>query len=118
MTGGLDRLHDAAAVRAVAEALAGQGGRAWLVKLAVRRARPDLPGLPPVVPTLSNRSYPSAHATTSAAGARALAPLLPAPPLYALAGVLALSRPYLGVHWPSDALAGAALGTAVATLVS
>jgi len=86
------------------------------VKLVVRRGRPDLPGLPPMVHTMSNRSYPSAHATTSVAGARALSPLLPAPPLYALAAALALSRPYLGVHYPSDTLAGAVLGAAVAEL--
>jgi undecaprenyl-diphosphatase len=66
---------------------------------------------------MSNRSYPSAHATTSAAGARSLAPLLPPAPLYALAGVLALSRPYLGVHYPSDTLAGVVLGAAVAELL-
>ena len=69
-----------------------------------------------MVRTLSNRSYPSAHATTSAAGARMLSPLLPPGALYALATVLALSRPYLGVHYPSDTLAGAALGVAVAEL--
>ena len=86
------------------------------VKLLVRRRRPDLHGLPPVVHTLSNRTYPSAHATTSAAGARALSSLLPPGPLYAVAVALALSRPYLGVHYPSDTLAGAALGAAVAEL--
>ena len=86
------------------------------IKLVVRRRRPDLPDLPPLVKTMSQRSYPSAHATTSAAGARALAPLLPPVPLHALAGVLALSRPYLGVHYPSDTLAGVVLGAAVAEL--
>ena len=86
------------------------------VKLLVRRPRPDLPGLPPLIHTMSNRSYPSAHATTSAAGARALCGLLPAPPLYAIAVALAISRPYLGVHYPSDTLAGAVLGDAVARL--
>ena len=87
------------------------------VKLIVRRPRPDVPGLPPpVVRTMSNRSYPSAHATTSAAGARLLSPLLPPAPLYALAAVLSLSRPYLGVHYPSDTVAGVALGAAVAEL--
>jgi membrane-associated phospholipid phosphatase len=86
------------------------------IKLVVRRRRPNLPDLPPLVDTMSQRSYPSAHATTSAAGARALAPLLPPAPLYALAGVLALSRPYLGVHYPSDTLAGLVLGAAVAEL--
>ena len=86
------------------------------IKLAVRRRRPQLDGLAPVVSTHSQLSYPSAHASTSAAGARALGALLPAPPLYALAAALALSRPYLGVHYPSDTLAGAALGAAVAEL--
>jgi decaprenylphosphoryl-5-phosphoribose phosphatase len=87
------------------------------IKLMVHRPRPDLPGLPPpVVRTMSNRSYPSAHATTSAAGARALSRLLPPAPLYALAAGLALSRPYLGVHYPSDALAGVVLGVSVAEL--
>jgi membrane-associated phospholipid phosphatase len=87
------------------------------IKLVVRRPRPELPDLPPLVDTMSNRSYPSAHATTSAAGVRALAPLLPPAPLYGLAALLALSRPYLGVHYPSDTLAGVVLGAAVAELV-
>jgi membrane-associated phospholipid phosphatase len=86
------------------------------VKLVARRPRPDLPDLPPLVHTMSNRSYPSAHATTSAAAAVALAEVLPRAPLYAVAAGLALSRLYLGVHYPSDTLAGAALGVAVAEL--
>jgi membrane-associated phospholipid phosphatase len=87
------------------------------IKLAVRRRRPQLADLPSVVPTHSQLSYPSAHASTSFAAARALGDgLLPAPALYALAIPLALSRPYLGVHYPSDTLAGAVLGTAVAEL--
>jgi undecaprenyl-diphosphatase len=86
------------------------------VKLVVRRPRPDLPGMPALVHTRSNRSYPSAHATTSAAAAVALRGALPAAPLYAVAAALALSRLYLGVHYPSDTLAGAALGAAVAEL--
>jgi membrane-associated phospholipid phosphatase len=86
------------------------------VKFLVRRPRPDLPDLPPLVHTMSNRSYPSAHATTSAAAAVALSRVLPKAPLYAVAAALALSRLYLGVHYPSDTLAGAALGVAVAEL--
>ena len=43
---------------------------------------------------------------------------LPAAPLYATAVALSLSRLYLGLHYPSDVLAGAALGTAVAELGS
>ena len=70
--------------------------------------------LPALTPVLSGRSYPSAHTSTSFAGARALAAAgLPAAPLYAVAVAMGLSRPYLGVHYPSDILAGALLGDAV-----
>ena len=86
------------------------------IKLAVRRRRPDMPGLPPLAGTPTGLSFPSAHATSSFAGARVYGRLVPAAPLYALATGLALSRLYLGVHWPSDSLAGVALGTAVAGL--
>jgi len=86
------------------------------VKFVVRRRRPTLEGLPPLSGVISSLSFPSAHATTSFAAARAYAGLLPAPALYLAAAMFALSRPYLGVHYPSDVLAGAALGTAVAAL--
>jgi membrane-associated phospholipid phosphatase len=86
------------------------------IKLAVRRRRPDVPGLPPLAGTPTGLSFPSAHATSSFAAARAYSGLLPARPLYALAAGLALSRLYLGVHWPSDSLAGVALGSALGTL--
>jgi membrane-associated phospholipid phosphatase len=90
------------------------------IKQTVRRARPVLEEeLPALTPVLSGRSYPSAHASTSFAGARALAAAgLPAVPLRALAIAMALSRPYLGVHYPSDVLAGALLGDAVARLMT
>ena len=84
------------------------------VKFVARRPRPDLPGLPPLVHTMSDRSYPSAHATTSTAAAVALSDLLPG--VQVVASALALSRLYLGVHYPSDTLAGAALGWAFAEL--
>jgi membrane-associated phospholipid phosphatase len=86
------------------------------VKQVVRRPRPDLGAdLPPLASTISSRSYPSAHATTSFAAAGALA--LPSLPLYAAAGAMALTRPYLGVHYPSDVVAGALLGRAIERLL-
>jgi len=84
------------------------------IKFAVRRPRPQLPGLEPLTPTVTRLSFPSAHATTSFAAARAYGTLMPAAPLYAAALALALSRVYLGVHYPSDILAGALLGTLLA----
>jgi membrane-associated phospholipid phosphatase len=86
----------------------------YAVKVAVRRRRPELDGLPALSPVVSRLSFPSAHATTSFAAARVYRGLVPAAALYAAAGAFALSRPYLGVHYPSDVVAGAVLGTLVA----
>jgi undecaprenyl-diphosphatase len=82
-----------------------------LLKLLLRRGRPALPGLEPLTSTVTELSFPSAHAATSFADARSYVRLgLPPGPLYGLAVALSLSRLYLGVHYPSDVLAGAALG--------
>jgi hypothetical protein len=86
----------------------------YLTKLSIRRARPLLEDLPPLSPTTSSLSYPSAHASTSFAGARVLREALPPSLVYGLAVAIGLSRPYLGIHYPSDVFAGAIFGTVVA----
>lgn len=84
------------------------------IKQVVRRHRPALPDLPALTGTPTALSFPSAHASTAFVGAGVYSRLgLPAAPLYALATGLALSRLYLGVHYPSDVVAGAALGALV-----
>ena len=104
-------------LRAAAVAPAAVGAN-YLVKLAVGRRRPRLRRLPPLASAPSELSFPSAHATSSLAAATAMGRVAPASrlPLYGLAGAICLTRPYLGMHYPSDVLGGAALGVAIGRL--
>jgi decaprenylphosphoryl-5-phosphoribose phosphatase len=112
----LDRPRAACWRRAVV-VVAGSYALNTALKVIVARSRPELPGLPPLTSTPTRLSFPSAHASTSFAAARLYSRLgMPRAPLYGLAGALSLSRLYLGVHYPSDVLAGAALGSVVGTL--
>ena len=81
------------------------------IKWTIGRSRPAVEDLPHLMRTPTGLSFPSSHATSSFAAARAYGRLLPRAPLYVAATGMALSRVYLGVHYPSDVAAGAALGT-------
>lgn len=91
----------------------------YALKRAVGRRRPSIKGHPPLARAPSELSFPSAHATSSLAAAAALGRVEPRarPALLALAGAICVGRPYLGMHYPSDVLAGAALGTLIGLLV-
>jgi undecaprenyl-diphosphatase len=90
-------------------------GMNFCIKVAVRRERPRLEGIEITGPQPSSLSFPSAHAATSFAGATLIGGLEPRlrRGLYGAAAVMAFSRPYLGVHYPADVLAGAAIGTLI-----
>jgi len=86
------------------------------IKLAIGRQRPAIEDLPHLMATPTGLSFPSTHSTSSFAAARAFGSLIPGPPLQIAAAAMAFSRLYLGVHYPSDVVAGAVLGTAIGSL--
>src|SRR6185312_8181290 len=88
-----------------------------LLKSAIGRPRPFV-GDPRVHPSIGlphDPSMPSGHAMNAFAGAVVLAAVVPRArwPLFGLAAAIALSRVYLGVHFPSDVIAGAILGSTI-----
>lgn len=91
----------------------------YAVKVAAGRNRPLIEEHPPLARAPSKLSFPSAHATSSVAAATALARVAPRRrvPLYFLATAICLTRPYLGMHYPSDVLAGVALGAVLGRAV-
>jgi membrane-associated phospholipid phosphatase len=88
-----------------------------VVKRVVRRRRPQHPSVQVNVATPSRLSFPSSHATSTMAAAILLGRLTGLPLPAVLVPPMLLSRLVLGVHYPSDVLAGGALGAASAAVV-
>ena len=95
-------------------AVVGSHAASIAVKRVVRRRRPHDPGIAVHVGTPSRLSFPSSHATSTTAAALLYGGLVGAPVAGVLVPGMALSRLVLGVHYPTDVLAGSALGAVCA----
>ena len=91
------------------------------LKYSVNRTRPYIT-YPELQPYKHNKdaSFPSGHTSFSFNTATSLTILFPkwyvAVPAYAWAGSVGYSRMYLGMHYPTDVLAGAIIGAGTAIL--
>jgi membrane-associated phospholipid phosphatase len=96
-------------------------GLSALLKGVFDRPRPSVvdPAVHPLVAVPHSGSMPSTHAATAFAAALAVGLVHPRllRPLLALAALIAFSRVWLGVHYLSDVLVGAALGAAIALVL-
>jgi membrane-associated phospholipid phosphatase len=91
----------------------GAHGLSIVVKRVVRRRRPSDPRVQVHVATPSDWSFPSSHAVSTTAAAVAYSRLLGRRYPLASIPVMMTSRVILGVHYPSDVLAGSLLGAAM-----
>ncbi len=86
-----------------------------ILKNLVVRVRPydAIVGLQALIAPLRDSSFPSGHATCSIAAGFVMlrgTPRYLGIPAFVLAVLICLSRLYLGVHYPTDVLAGALIG--------
>lgn len=88
-----------------------------VIKRVVRRTRPHDPRITVGVGTPSKLSFPSSHATSTTAALVSLSDLTGSKLPLAGVPVMMASRMVLGVHYPTDVLAGAALGAVTAKVV-
>jgi undecaprenyl-diphosphatase len=106
----------------VSETIALSQTLSFSLKILFGRLRPQLydTAFVPLVYVI-NKSFPSGHTTEAVAMATAITLVNPKwyiyVPAYTWAILVAYSRMYLGVHFPTDILGGIVLGTASALVV-
>ncbi len=92
-----------------------------LLKHLVERPRPftHFPELQLLIPEPNSFSFPSGHSASSFAAAAVIFQCRKSfgIPAFILAGLIAFSRLFLFVHYPTDVLAGIALGCIMAYLI-
>jgi PAP2 superfamily len=88
-----------------------------VVKRVVRRPRPDDPDVRVLVGTPSRLSFPSSHAASTTAATVLYGGLTGQPAAATVIPPMLVSRVILGVHYPTDVVAGSALGAAVGGVV-
>lgn len=92
------------------------------IKLVVKRPRPFLvlDNVRLLLGTHKGYSFPSGHATISFCLATVIAMCYPKVryPIFIAAVLVAISRPYVGVHYPSDILTGSLLGIFIGYVVT
>ncbi|HHU67091.1 phosphatase PAP2 family protein [Corynebacterium sp.] len=89
-----------------------------VIKRIVRRTRPHDGRIRVGVGTPSRLSFPSSHATSTTAALVSLADLSGSKLPLVGVPVMMLSRMVLGVHYPTDTLAGAVLGATTAKVIT
>jgi membrane-associated phospholipid phosphatase len=102
---------------AAAAGVAFAHGASIAVKRVVGRHRPEHPDIRVLAGTPSRLSFPSAHATSTTAAAVLYGGLLRRRLVPVLVPPMLVSRLVLGVHYPTDVLAGSALGAVIGVTV-
>jgi len=93
----------------------------FILKIIINRSRPHeiIAGFSTLISPPADASFPSGHAALAFASAYGIYRILGARcgiPAYILAVIVAFSRLWVGAHFPSDVIFGAAIGVVCAVL--